>query len=100
MQRGCVEVLRLHGYRVWRIGQYNAARTQDSGPADLYATHPDTGCVWVEVKRPIGGRQSPAQREFEACVTAAGGTYVLTSDPAHLHTVLADLREQRRHHRP
>lgn len=95
MQRGCLEVFAAYGYRVWRIGQYNAARTQDAGPADLYAAHPLDGLLWCECKRPVGGRWPKAQQEFAEAVVAGGGLYVKISDPKALAETLAAIRRER-----
>lgn len=95
VQRGCLEVFQLYGYRAWRLGQRDARGTQDSGPADIFATHALDGAVWCECKRPIGGKWSRSQQEFAAAVVAAGGTYVLAHDPKILANTLAELRRER-----
>lgn len=94
-QRGCLEVFRLYGYETFRIGQYNAARTQDAGVADVYALHDLDGAVWCECKRPVGGRWPLPQQRFAERVVAAGGVYVLANDPAVLAEVLSALRRER-----
>ena len=41
----------------------------------------------IEVKR-VGGKQSPAQREFQRRVEAAGGVYAVVSDAKELERLL------------
>ena len=68
-QLAIVELLTLHGWRVWRIGQRNAEGTQDAGVADLYALHRRYGALWVEAKRPHNGRLKRDQKDFrEECL--------------------------------
>lgn len=91
-QREIIALLELHGWRTWRIGQRNATGTQDAGVADLYALHPRFGAVWVEAKRPDGGRQSPAQLDFQRACVAARVPYVCGALPA-VRAFLATLTE-------
>lgn len=92
VQREIIYALTNAGWRTWRIGQYNARRTQDAGVPDVYAMRPwaigyamPLQC-WVEVKRSHGGRQSVAQREFQRQCEAAGVRYILA-------TSVDDIRE-------
>ncbi|HXU23549.1 MAG TPA: hypothetical protein VN697_05920 [Tepidiformaceae bacterium] len=91
VQREIVNALKLAGWAVWRIGQRDARKTQDPGVPDLYAmragfwSNPRARAdvyhaprsVWIEVKRPVGGVQSDAQRRFEASCAATFQTYIL-----------------------
>src|SRR6185312_2876249 len=91
VQREIVNALKLAGWSVWRIGQRDARKTQDPGVPDLYAmragfwSNPRARAdvyhaprsVWIEVKRPVGGVQSDAQRRFEASCAATFQTYIL-----------------------
>lgn len=43
--------------------------------------------LWIETKAP-GGRQSPAQKEFAAMVTAEGHRYLVVHSAEELNTVL------------
>lgn len=52
-------------------------RQETAGAPDLLIMYRGTAFA-IEVKRP-GGRQSPAQREFQAAWEAAGGWYILAS---------------------
>jgi hypothetical protein len=72
VQREIVNALKLAGWSVWRIGQRDARKTQDPGVPDLYAMHRTRwgslgfgSRAWIEVKRPVGGVQSKAQRDFQ-----------------------------------
>jgi hypothetical protein len=76
IQQEIRRALLIAGWRVWRVGQRNAKGTQDAGVSDLIAMKPGLGVVFVEVKAP-SGRQSAAQRWFEAVCRAAGGRYLL-----------------------
>lgn len=49
------------------------------GWPDLYASHPEHGTRWIEVKRPKGGRLTRAQRvRFPEMSEAGVGIWVLT----------------------
>ena len=74
-----IDLLRRTGWRVWRVGQYNARRTQDAGVPDVIAAK-DTHLVFIEFKRAHGGVQSDAQKAFEDAATTAGVPYWLISD--------------------
>lgn len=97
VQKACIEYLQLRGFRTWRIGQRDARGTQDPGPADVFATHPRFGQLWVECKRAIGGRQSVAQRLFQQAVEAAGGRYVLAPSVTALVCALTTTQEEAVH---
>jgi hypothetical protein len=75
-QRAGLELLATRGWVAWRIGQYDARRTQDPGVPDVYALHPRHGGLWWEVKRETGGRLSDAQKAFREQCQAAGVAYV------------------------
>jgi len=70
--RGWYEV---HGAQVWDMEQNRPTR-QTAGMSDLVVCWPGRGMRFVEVKRK-GGRQSDAQRAFQAAVEASGGVYRL-----------------------
>lgn len=74
-QAEAIRYLGLRGWRAWRIGQRNARGTQDAGVPDVVAIHPHHGLLWYECKRE-GGKQSAAQRAFEAACIEAGVRYV------------------------
>jgi hypothetical protein len=92
-QQEGLELLERLGWRAWRTGQHNARSTQDPGIADVYATHPDHGCLWWEAKRPVGGVQSAKQIEFEAHQRSAGIPYACGALPA-LRRLLITLHSQ------
>lgn len=73
VQTECLKELKKAGWLVWRVGQRNAKGTQDAGVSDLIAMR--ERLVMIEMKRPVGGEQSPAQRAFQAACEAAGVEY-------------------------
>lgn len=89
VQKAVVEYLTVAGWHVWRIGQRNAKGTQDPGVPDVIAMHFLHGAIWIECKRPVGGRQSRYQREFEASVKNTGGRYILARSLGDLVAALA-----------
>lgn len=64
LQAHIVKLLEHLGFKVWRTSQYRRANVT-AGLPDLYALHPQTGGVWIEVKAP-DGVLSPAQLDFQA----------------------------------
>jgi len=92
VQREIVNALKLAGWSVWRIGQRDARKTQDPGVPDLYAMRPGfwskvraparadvynaPRAAWIEVKT-VEGRQSEAQKHFQATCAATFQTYIL-----------------------
>lgn len=91
IQREIVNALKAAGWRVWRIGQRDARKTQDAGVPDLFAMRPWVmGWVmplatWIECKR-ADGKQSEAQKDFERRCEHAGQRYVVARS-------LDDIRE-------
>jgi hypothetical protein len=72
-------MMTLLGFQTWHLSQARATN-QTPGWPDMLFTHRERGlAVWWEAKRP-GGKQSPAQREFELSVTACGQHYVCGTD--------------------
>jgi hypothetical protein len=92
VQTSCIETLTMCGWKVYRVGQYNAERTQDAGVSDLIAFKPGCGVVFVEVKRSRGGQQSDDQHEFQMACESAGEPYILTNDAHHLFATLVELK--------
>lgn len=65
------------GFSVIRLSQTRATQ-QTPGIPDRRYYHPELGeAFWWEAKRSKGGRQSPAQREFQRLCEATGDVYVL-----------------------
>lgn len=93
VQTACIKTMQLLGWTVYRIGQYNAARTQDAGPSDLIGFHPECGVAFAEIKRSKGGVQSDDQRLFQAACESAGARYILTNDAHHLFAQLVQLKK-------
>jgi len=77
VQREIVNALKLAGWSVWRIGQRDARKTQDPGVPDLFAMRCGRLGVWIEVKRPVGGRQSVHQLRFQRACIGTFQNYVL-----------------------
>src|SRR5574340_1467293 len=63
VQRALCHALKDSGWSVWRVGQYDARRTQDAGVSDVIAAHRRHGVWFLEVKRESGGVVSDAQRQ-------------------------------------
>ena len=91
VQREIVNALDIAGYEVWPIGQYDARRTQRPGVPDLYAMRNGEWrpvgrlggtirqravAAWIEVKA-VDGRQSAAQKHFQAMCDATDQRYIL-----------------------
>lgn len=76
----------LPGWKLWRqnTGAFKVPESNRfirfgvNGQADITGLTPEGRRVEIEVKRP-GGKQSPAQKEFEAMIKANGGIYVLVN---------------------
>ena len=92
VQRAVVQYLTACGWSVYPIGQYNAKRTQRAGVPDLWCMHDVHGALWIECKRPVGGRQSPAQRAFQAACEASGIAYHLIRSVDELRSVVPPRR--------
>jgi hypothetical protein len=70
----------------WRInsGAYRTerggyVRFGAKGMADVYAIGNNGVSVWIECKRPEGGRLSEEQREFLDCINRHGGVGIVVS---------------------
>jgi hypothetical protein len=71
------------GRRLIRLGK---AGTADFCFFQLQPIPPFTVCrvVFIEVKRPVGGKQSDDQKAFQALVEAQGAEYYLVTDADEL----------------
>ena len=80
----CDAYLELHGWTVYRIGISEAGRVyQTPGIPDRLVIHEATArWSWVEYKRPHGGQQSDAQREFERLCGVMGWPYLIVTSMA------------------
>lgn len=47
--------------------------------------------LWIEVKRPVGGKQSEPQKRFERFVTGIGHTYVIATSVDDVHSAISRL---------
>jgi len=86
VQREIVNALKLAGCEVYPVGQRDARKTQRPGVPDLIVFAKGR-LAFVECKRPVGGRQSDAQLNFQTECDIAGVDYVLArgvSDVVHL----------------
>jgi hypothetical protein len=61
-----------------------------TGMSDFYAIGPAGISVWIECKRPEGGRLSAAQREFLDCVIRNGGIGIVVSSIESLELQLKE----------
>jgi hypothetical protein len=60
--------------------------------SDIYAIGPAGISVWIECKRPKGGRLSEAQKEFLDCVNRSGGVGVVVHSVEELEERLKEAR--------
>lgn len=79
----CCQLLKLYGFAVYRLAQPRRSM-QSLGLPDLYAMHADRGVLWMECKMDIG-KQSPAQRAFQAQCQYAKVPYVCGGTPELAH---------------
>jgi hypothetical protein len=59
------------------------------GMSDFYAIGPGGVSIWIECKRPDGGRLSEPQRLFLECINQRGGVGIVVSSIESLETQLA-----------
>lgn len=73
-----IEALQTLGFSVVKLSQAQRPVGMTEGTPDIYARHLAWQLrVWVEVKRPRGGRVSLAQLAWHAAERAAGGAVVV-----------------------
>lgn len=71
------KLYRAMGCTVYRLSQARASK-QTPGLPDRWVVHTGTNRAWWhEVKRPVGGKQSPAQKAFQRQCALCGVSYVL-----------------------
>ncbi|MDR1220353.1 MAG: VRR-NUC domain-containing protein [Treponema sp.] len=89
------QFLALRGIPHWRI---NSGGLQDAhgrmvrfgakGMSDFYAIGPSGISIWIECKRPVGGRLSEAQKEFLDTVNRSGGIGIVVNSVESLEQQL------------
>jgi hypothetical protein len=91
------EYLSLRQIPHWRINsgalrdKYNRlVRFGAEGMSDIYAIGPEGISIWIECKRPIGGRVSAAQREFLDCINRNGGIGIVVNSIESLEQQLKE----------
>jgi hypothetical protein len=60
------------------------------GMSDIYAIGPAGISIWIECKRPKGGRLSKAQKEFLDCINRNGGIGIVVNSIDSLETQLKE----------
>jgi hypothetical protein len=60
------------------------------GMSDIFAIGPAGISVWIECKRPKGGRLSEAQKEFLDCINRHGGIGIVVNSIDSLETQLKE----------
>jgi hypothetical protein len=65
-------------------------RFGSKGMADFYAIGPAGISVWIECKRPIGGRLSEDQKEFLDCINRNGGIGIVVNSIESLELQLKE----------
>lgn len=93
IEAACDDVWEALGFHVWRLSQPRASMQSPGIPDRLVTGHGLN--VWVEVKR-YRGRQSNAQRAFQAAVEANGGTYLLVRSEADVVRWWESVQRERR----
>lgn len=86
-QQECIRIYLAHGCVVSSTSQYRPAKIS-AGLPDLLVFAPKVHAFWMhEVKRSVGGVQSPAQREFQHRCEECGVRYVLGDRTAAWQTL-------------
>jgi hypothetical protein len=62
------------------------------GMSDFYAIGPAGISIWIECKRPKGGRLSEAQKEFLDCINRNGGLGIVVNSIDSLEIQLKEAR--------
>jgi hypothetical protein len=62
------------------------------GMSDIYAIGPAGISIWIECKRPKGGRLSEAQKEFLDCINRNGGVGIVVNSVDSLENQLKEVR--------
>jgi hypothetical protein len=65
-------------------------RFGSTGMSDFYAIGPGGISIWIECKRPKGGRLSEAQREFLDCINRNGGVGIVVRSVEELEQQLKE----------
>jgi hypothetical protein len=91
------EYLALKRIPHWRMnsgalknGKGRLIRFGHTGMSDFYAIGPDGVSVWIECKRPKGGRLSETQREFLDCINRNGGVGIVVNSVESLEQQLKE----------
>ena len=61
-----------------------------TGMSDFYAIGPAGISIWIECKRPVGGRLSEAQKEFLDCINRHGGVGIVVNSIESLESQLKE----------
>jgi hypothetical protein len=61
-----------------------------TGMSDFYAIGPAGISIWIECKRPVGGRLSAAQKEFLDCINRHGGIGIVVNSIESLESQLKE----------
>jgi hypothetical protein len=92
-----MEYLSLKRIPHWRINS-GATKTErggfvrfgSKGMSDIYAIGPAGISVWIECKRPKGGRLSEAQKEFLDCINRNDGVGIVVNSVDSLENQLKE----------
>ena len=81
----------------WRINSGGLKDSRDrlvrfgaKGMSDYYAIGPAGMSIWIECKRPVGGRLSEPQKEFLDCINRNGGIGIVVSSIESLELQLKE----------
>jgi hypothetical protein len=93
--------LALNHIPYWRINSGGLKNSRGrlvlfgaKGMADFYAIGPapEGKSIWIECKRPKGGRLSEAQKEFLDCINRNGGVGIVVNSVDSLENQLKEAR--------
>ena len=65
------------------------------GFSDLHGILPNGHAIYIECKRPVGGKQSEDQKTFQGVIESMGGTYILASSVDDVDQVLLPLLKEK-----
>ena len=89
--------LALHHIPHWRINsgglkteRGHLVRFGAKGMSDYYAIGPAGISIWIECKRPVGGRLSEPQKEFLDCINRNGGIGIVVNSIESLEQQLKE----------
>jgi len=97
VMRAVSDWLTTHKIQHWRINsgalkseRGNLVRFGSAGMSDFYAIGSGGISIWIECKRPKGGRLSEPQRNFLDCINRNGGIGIVVNSVESLEQQLIE----------